>query len=356
MKRSMCGIALLAAATALWSCNGDPTGSIRDSGQKILADPTSVFVSQGESKFVTVELVDGQGNQLAAEFTPQNVGAGVTVVRDSTFLQTTTGTPIQTSERFIVNGITPVSTSFDVVSGGDSITVPVRVLPISFAPTFSNAAPVQNEAITITAPTGFLFASNAIISFGADTAVVVSRATDGTSFTFVPVPAFLAGTFVGTVSGALSDLFNTVPLSIPTVDSVAIPGIAAVPGTGAPGSAPNLNGPAAGTSSVIFDAGTFTAADITFDAGLGAQYYKVTITEAGDYKFITNWVGAAIAPDMDAILCSDATCSDGGASAGVTVGQPETGIFTLVPGTYYLAVVLLDGIAPPRISVQIDRL
>jgi hypothetical protein len=354
MKRSMCGIALLAAATALWSCNGDPTGSIRDSGHQVLADPSSVFLDHGASKFVTVELVDGQGNQLETEFAPQNVGAGITVVEDSTFLQTSTG-HIQTQQRFIVTGVTPSSTSFDLVSGGDLITVPVRVLPTSFAPTFSNAAPVQNEAITITAPEGFLFASDAIISFGADTAVVVSRATDGTSFTFVPVPAFVAGTFVGTVSGALSDLFNTVPLSIPTADSVAIPGIAAVPGTGAPGSAPNLNGPAVGTSSVIFDAGTFTAADITGDGGLGAQYYKITITEAGDYKFITNWVGAAEAPDMDAVLCFDTGCAVS-ASAGITTGQPETGILTLAPGTYYLAVVLFLGIAPPRISVQIDRL
>jgi hypothetical protein len=355
MKRSMWGIALLAAAAGLWSCNGDPTGDLRE-GEKILSDPASVFISQGETKFVTVEMVDGQGNQLATDFAAQDISPGITVVEDPTFLETTIGTRLPTQERFVVTGVTPSVNSF-VVTGGDvADTIPVRVLPISFTPTFSNAAPAQNEAITITAPAGFVFASDAIISFGADTAVVVSRAVDGTSFTFVPVPGFVAGRFPGTVSGALSDLFNTVPLSIPSVDSVDIPGIAAIPGTGAPGTAPNLNGPAVGTSAVLFDAGTFTGADLTFDAGLGAQYYKITITEAGDYKFTTNWVGAATAPDIDAILCSDATCSDGGTSAGVTAGQPESATLTLAPATYYLAVVMFDGVAPARISVQVDHL
>jgi hypothetical protein len=354
MKRSMWGIALLAAAAGLWSCNGDPTGDLR-AGEKIQSDPSSVFVDEGGTKFVTVELLDGQGNQLATTFAAQDIGAGITVVEDPTFLETTIGTRLPTQARFVVTGVSRSVSSFVVTAGDVADTIPVRVLPTSFTPTFSNLAPAQNEAITITAPAGFVFASDAIISFGVDTAVVISRAVDGTSMTFVPVPAFVAGTFPGTVSGALSDLFNTVPLTISSVDSVAIPGIAAVAGTGAPGTAPNLNGPAVGTSAVIFDAGTFTGADITGDGGLGAQYYKVTITEAGDYKFTTNWVGNPLAPDMDAVLCFDTGCAVS-ASAGITSGQPESATLTLIPGTYYLAVVLFDGTVPPRISVQVDHL
>jgi hypothetical protein len=211
MKRSMCGIALLAATTALWSCNGDPTGSIRDTGDRILVDPTSVFLDQGANKFVTVELVDGQGNQLEADFTPQNVGAGITVVRDTTFLQTSTG-HIQTSERFIVTGVTPASTSFELASAGHVDTVPVRVLPISFAATFSNAAPALNEVVTITAPSGFKFAPTATIIFGADTAVITTRAADSSSISFVPVPGAAAIAATPTVTGVLSDVAPAAPL------------------------------------------------------------------------------------------------------------------------------------------------
>src|SRR5687767_2055239 len=85
MKRSMCGLVVLAAVTGLWSCNGDPTGSIRE-GEKVLADPAIVFIDQGATKFVTAELVDGQGNQLETDFQVQNVVAGITVEEDTTFV------------------------------------------------------------------------------------------------------------------------------------------------------------------------------------------------------------------------------------------------------------------------------
>jgi len=95
MKRSMWGITLIATAAGLWSCNGDPTGDLR-AGERIIADPASVFIDEGATKFVTVELVDGQGNQLATNFASQNVGAGITVAEDPTFLQTTIGTRLPT--------------------------------------------------------------------------------------------------------------------------------------------------------------------------------------------------------------------------------------------------------------------
>lgn len=158
MKRSMCGIALLAAATALWSCNGDPTDSIRDEPPKVLADPTDLVLNGGEAKFVTVELVDGQGNQLDAQFTPQNVSGEVTVVEDQTFLQTSAGR-IKTASRFVVTGVSAGTTSFALVSDqGPSVTISARVItPIAgttdpaTAPTIA-LAPVGQTVTIFDAP------------------------------------------------------------------------------------------------------------------------------------------------------------------------------------------------------------
>src|SRR3954470_13482041 len=220
MKRSMWGITLIATAAGLWSCNGDPTGDLR-AGERIIADPSSVFIDEGATKFVTVELVDGQGNQLATNFASQNVGAGITVAEDPTFLQTTIGTRLPTQARFVVSGLTPSVSSFEVTAGDTTLTVPVRVLPTSFAGIFSTAAPAQNEIVTVTAPAGFSFTDVSGVVVGADTGVVVAHAADGSSVSFVarPVLDTLPGTNTVTVIGASSGLYPSVPLTLPSLDS-----------------------------------------------------------------------------------------------------------------------------------------
>lgn len=350
MKRSMCGIALLAAATALWSCNGDPTGSIRDSGQEILADPTSVFVSQGESKFVTVELVDGQGNQLAGDFTPQNVGAGVTVVKDSTFLQTTTGTPIQTSARFIVTGVAPGSTSFDMVSGTTTKTVPVRVIPTSFAATFSNAAPAANEPVTITLPAGYKFVAGAGVSSNLAAGIVTSVAADsGSLIALLP----LGSTGALTLDSVQADFIPGVTLAgLPTDATITVAATAAA-GTGSTATAPSLPVPGVDSTSGFFDIGAFTAADITGDGGVGAQYYKLVITEAGDYTVTTDWPATSTS-DIDALLCQSSGCAGSLDFLGTGTSHPEQGTRTLAPGTYFIAVVLFAG-GPTDFGIRIDH-
>jgi hypothetical protein len=349
MKRSMCGIALLAAATALWSCNGDPTGSIRDEGQKVLADPSSLFLGQGETKFVTVELVDGQGNQLAADFTPQNVGAAVTVEKDTTFLQTSTGSPIQTSSRFIVTGVSPASTSFDLVGGGVSGTVPVRVTPASTTVTLSTATPASNEGLVVTLPAGYKFGPGAGVSVAGVAGITQGFSADSTALTVI-VPPLTTGTI--TVDSVAVDFVPGVLFSLPTEQTVTVGAATPAAGTGSPSTAPALAVPVAGATTGFFDAGTFTAPDITTDGGIAGQYYKLTITEEADYTFTVNWGNTA---DIDMELCSDVTCSDGGAFLGTGVDQPETDTVTLTPGTYYFETVLFGGTAPPWVGIAISR-
>ena len=62
MKRSMCGLIVLAAVAGLGSCGGDPTADSIGVGERIVADPTTVFVGEGGSEFVVVQLLDTLGN------------------------------------------------------------------------------------------------------------------------------------------------------------------------------------------------------------------------------------------------------------------------------------------------------
>jgi hypothetical protein len=362
MKRSMWGITLLVAAAGLWSCNGDPTGDLR-AGEKIQAEPASVFISEGATKFVTVELVDGQGNQLATEFAAQDVGAGISVAEDPTFLETTINTRLPTQARFVVTGLAPSVSSFVVTAGDTSLTIPVRVLPTSFAATFSNAAPVQNEIVTITAPAGFSFAAVSEVIVGADTGVVVAHAADGSTVSFVARPGLdtLPSRGTATVVGATSALYPTVPLTIPSVDSMTIAPVVALAGTGAPGSAPAFTGPLVGFATAWFDQGTFTGAALApLGLASGAQYYQIVIPEAGDYSISVNWDGAS---DLDAFLCPDTACTPvAPATAPPRIGSgtahPETTIFTLTPTTYYVAVLSFHTVPeeiPPRVWVTVSR-
>ena len=112
--------------------------------------------------------------------------------------------------------------------------------------------------------------------------------------------------------------------------------------------------PAIGASTSLFDAGVFAGADNTGDGGVGAQYYKFVVTQAGDYTFTLDWPNDA---DLDPVVCFDVDCADG-AFAGTGVDQPEQGTLTLDPGTYYFAVVLFaagsDGAGPNYFTLKID--
>ena len=347
MKRTMCGIVVLAAATALWSCNGDPTEDSRGV-QRIVAEPSTVFVDQGASEFVIVEARDEQGNQFAADFQAQNAGAGITVVKDPTYLATTIGDNLLTSARFIVTGVTPGPASVEVVGGDVTGTVPVTVVPTSFGATVSNATPAQNEPITITLPAGYKFVGTPGVSTDQGVGIVQSVAVDSLSLVAV-LPLGSSGAL--TVDSVQADFIPGVPLSIPTEATVTVDATP-IAGTGSTATAPALPVPAIGGTTGFFDAGVFTAADITADGGVGAQYYRLVVTEAGDYTITTDWP-ATSAADIDAVLCPDAACTGGGTFAGSGTTHPEEGTLTLTPATYFLAVVLFSG-APTPFGIKIS--
>jgi hypothetical protein len=200
------------------------------------------------------------------------------------------------------------------------------------------------------------------VVIGADTGVIVSTAADGSTLSFVAKPGLdtVPTTNPLKVIGATSDLYTSVPLTLPTTDSITIAPVVSVAGNDAPGTAPTINAPLAGTVSVLMDKGTFTGADVSGDGATGTQYYKIAIPEAGDYSISVGWDGTS---DQDVFFCGDATCANlGVAPPDVQIGSgtanPESSILTLAPGTYALDVVSFFTVPeeiPGRLFITISR-
>jgi hypothetical protein len=229
------------------------------------------------------------------------------------------------------------------------ITTPVVVdLPATIAPSFTPAA---NQAVTVTLnaatslpPSDTTLASVAVGTFPG---IVLSRTP--TTISFLPTPDAVGPV---TVAGVFLDALPQFELTLSTPDTMTVGPVTTIANTGSTGTAPlQFTAPALGNAAAFFDTGVFTGADITGDGGLGAQYYKFTVSTAGDYHFITNWAGGA---DIDAIVCNDAACSTI-TFAGSGITQPEDGVVTLAPGTYYFAVVLFAGTAPASFSMQVTN-
>jgi hypothetical protein len=350
MNRSMCGGFLLATMAGLAGCNGDPTGDLIGAGAAIQATPSTVFVAQGETKPVTISVTDSAGNEQAITGFQASSGTGdITVSEDTTFLSTTNGGRLETSRRLNVTAVNPAASSISIAANGKTLSIPVVVEPVSAPVTVSANAVPANVPITITLGTGYKFGSDGGAQVNGADAIPQSVSPDSSAISVLPPPGTIGPL---TVSGVVPGYAPTLSFDLPTADSVAVDSLAPAPGTGSTSTAPALLIPAAGATSSFFDIGTFTAADITGDGGLGkAQYYRLDITEAGTYGFSVNWANTA---DVDILLCNDTACS---APDFLSKGniQPEEDSRDLAVGTYYLAVVLFAGSVPPTISITLTH-
>ena len=321
MKRLLCGSVVLAASLVLVSCNGDPTSDFRDGPSQILADPSVVFVEQGDVEEVVFQVIDQAGDPLAATWEVSATGSGISVAQNPNHLPTTVGAPLESEVQFIVTaGGTPIASSFTVTSGELSVEVPVNVLPTEIASAaFSNATPALNEPVTITAE-GYTFMPDAAVVVGGDSAAILSN--DGTSITFVPTPG---STGPATVEKIAINFLPDVPLTLLTTAELTVPA-GPVGGTTAPATAPSLITPAVGEASVFFDTPDFAA---SLD-----HWYKLTVTEAGTYTISMDW---DIGDDVDMFVCPApgdivAECD----FTAATGDHPEVADYALTPGDWYI--------------------
>lgn len=339
MQPSTRGLVVLTAAVVLGSCSSDPTDNLRGEA-KVVATPATVAVNQGATEFVTVEAVDETGSSIAADFTVQNVGPGITVVRDTTFLPTAGG-PLQTNARFAVTGVSPAASSFEIVAGGAAPdTVPVNVVPTGTGipvVTVASAGPTASDPTVLTVPAPFIFFEDPAVGTDAGTAIVTERSADGRSLTVLAPP----GTTTAASAQIAAEYLPTVP--IPTTTDVALtvsPTVTAIAGTNSPATAPEIPIPAPGTSGGFFDAGTFGAATCGGNSGAPCQLYKFTLPADGSFDATLNWSNTA---DLGLYITSadgntdmDQFCDDLG---NAEESQPEACTITLPAGTYLATVV-----------------
>ncbi|HJR49926.1 MAG TPA: hypothetical protein VJ794_02410, partial [Gemmatimonadales bacterium] len=183
----------LFAVLAAIGCSSEPTGDLRDTPPTLQATPSQLFLEVGETKEVIVGAVDGQGNPLDFNYEVTETGSGISVRRDSSFLpifvdDSTLQAPATAARfRFLVTGSAYTSTSFTVSAGGDTIQIPVQVVPQQgLAATFDNAAPALGDVVTLTASPGVTFVDTVTAFAGTTPITILSH--DATTITFIPPP------------------------------------------------------------------------------------------------------------------------------------------------------------------------
>jgi hypothetical protein len=197
MNRVTRGTVVLAAAIAMISCKGDPTGDLRNGIDHLVALPGAVFLRNDSTKSVLVEAVDKQGNRLGTTFSLGNVAAGITVIPDDSFnlVYDTKGNLVPpknwTRIQYKVTGAAnDDNASFVVTAGGKSLTIPVRIVPDTTNTLAVNAtAPALGDTVTATAGTNFKFTPASRVSLPGATVVTLGISADSTQILFLPGPS-----------------------------------------------------------------------------------------------------------------------------------------------------------------------
>jgi hypothetical protein len=167
------------------ACHGDPTGN-EGTPTSIVAQPKVVFVPAGTTQPVLVTVVDEDGQSLQADFTLSDIGPGITVEPDPTFLGVTSGNQIRRQARFFVTGNDLTATTFVVSALGLSETIQVTSVPASLAATISDTVPALGDTISITAPAGTFFTESSQLTFEGALPFIVSQ--DASTIVFIPGP------------------------------------------------------------------------------------------------------------------------------------------------------------------------
>jgi hypothetical protein len=213
----------------------------------------------------------------------------------------------------------------------------------AFDGTVSNLAPAANQPVTIALNNASFDPASSVVTVGADTAVLIGATA--TSATFIPKPG---GTGLVFFSGVVIDSLPqfTLTLTNAITDTLHVGPAGTTAGTDAPGTAPSLAVPDPGFAAPFFDAADFDAS--------ADHFYKLVVTAAGDYSISLNW---DVGSDIDMFLCpSPGTITGACDFQAATGNQPEAGVYTLTPGTYYVVAEDFGGDAHlSNISITVSR-
>ena len=343
MNRVTRGTVVLAVALAALSCKGDPTDSLRNGVDHLVATPSSVFLVPGESFGILVEAVDEQGNRQGTSFNLGTVGAGITVVEDDSFnlVFDKNGNQVKPKSwprvQYVVTAnANTANSSFVVSAGGKNLTIPVRIIPADLVQgTLSNAAPALGDTLTITAAAPFKFTPSSVASAPGGPIVTLGISADSTQLTFIPGPS-IAGA-VSVTNTRLTYAPTIGPFTITSTAALATPGITSVAATYSPAS------PARGdTVTITLPAGFkfVTGANATFG---GAPGFNVGATADSSGFRVIPPPGYTGAPQLSGVALSfllSAPISVPSSNA-LTVGAPLAG--TDATGTAPLIVLGATG-------------
>ncbi len=255
MNRVMRSTVVLAAALGALSCKGDPTDSLRNGIDHLVATPSVLFIGGPDStQSVLIEAVDDQGNRLSGTFSLVSATAGISVAQDLAFNQVynSSGQLVSPKNwtRAKYNVTTVAASGFEnavFAVGGKQLTVPVRIVAIAIPSlALSTAAANAGDTVVATAPANFRFTPGSVATGTGGVVVPAGISADSSQFSFIVGPS-LSGTVsitnlvlqyaptvatYSSVSGgtltspAVSDfpgVFSTsTPSSFPTQDTVTL--------------------------------------------------------------------------------------------------------------------------------------
>lgn len=237
MNRVTRGTVVLAVALTALSCKGDPTDSLRNGVDHLIATPSAVFLVPNETFTILVEAVDEQGNRQGTTFNLGTVGAGITVVEDDSFnlVFDKNGNQVKPKSwprvQYEITATDNIAnTSFTVSAGGKSLTIPVRAIPDSTTSlTLSTAVAAVGDTVTATAPAGFKFTPASVVTISGAAVATLGISADSNQITFVPGPGAATQVVVSnlvvsyaTSLGGYSANSGTVVLSTPAAASLGI--------------------------------------------------------------------------------------------------------------------------------------
>lgn len=224
----------------------------------------------------------------------------------------------------------------------------------SVAVNFNTTTPNLGDAVTITAPAGFTFtaaagATQTRVLFGTTPAAIQSITAN--SISFVPIPS---GTSAAAVNPQITNVVAAAApqflLGLPTTLPVTVPGLTPLRFTDDPEFAPSIAFPAAGTTTTLFDGGTFTGACAAcFDGP--SRFYKLAVPSAATLTFSVDWYEGQ---DLGIYVMTDPndenSLIDAGDSFGTSAesppGHPESVTIDLAAGNYIVAIPFFARLAP----------
>ncbi len=236
MNRVMRSTVVLAAALGAISCKGDPTDSLRNGIDHLVATPSVLFIGGPDStQSVLIEAVDDQGNRLSGTFSLVSATAGLSVVQDSGFnnVYNSAGqlVPPKNWTRAKYNITTVAGSGVEnavFAVGGKQITVPVRIVAVAAGSiSLSTAAANAGDTVVATAPANFRFKPNAVVSVPGGVVVGLGTSADSSQISFVVGPSINGVVTVTNLvlqySPALATYSATsaVPLLTPAVSNIA---------------------------------------------------------------------------------------------------------------------------------------